>query len=130
MQKKGSYIQVSAAMSHPGKASVALFDEAFREHRGRLYQYLRRRLANEEDAQDLAQEAYLRLLRVSRTELVRDPQAYLYRVARNLVYEQGAKAMPVSPENDGMSTSGLGLTSNLAQFANVCCSAAKSFQYQ
>lgn len=38
-------------------------------------------------AQDLAQEAYLRLLRVDDNELIRHPQAYLYRIAANLVYE-------------------------------------------
>jgi RNA polymerase sigma-19 factor, ECF subfamily len=70
------------------------FSDAFREHRGRLYHYLRRRLANEEDAQEIAQEAFLRLLRVIRVELVADPQAYLYRVARNLVYEQGSRTLP------------------------------------
>jgi RNA polymerase sigma factor (sigma-70 family) len=73
-----------------------LFTAAFREHRTRLYQYLRRRLANEHDAQELAQEAFLRLLRVTRADLVTDPQAYLYRVARNLVYEQGSRQLPAS----------------------------------
>ena len=72
----------------------SLFSAAFREHRGRLYHYLRRRLANEEDAQELAQEAFLRLLRVPRVDLVADPQAYLYRVARNLVYERGTRSPP------------------------------------
>lgn len=70
--------------------------DAFHEHRERVYQYLRRRLGNEADAQDLAQETYLRLLRVARSTLVRDPRAYLYRVARNLVYEQSGKMPPAS----------------------------------
>ncbi len=70
------------------------FIEVFRSHRGRLYQFLRRRLANEDDARELAQETYLRLLRVTRNELIKDPQAYLYRVARNLVYEQNGKSLP------------------------------------
>ena len=46
-----------------------------------------RRLRSAQQAQDLAQEAYLRLLRVERAELIRQPRAYLYRIAVNLVTE-------------------------------------------
>ena len=66
------------------------------ERQSRVYRYLVGRLANEDDAQDLAQEAYLRLLRVSRRTLVQNPQAYLFRIARNLVYEWYARAVPVA----------------------------------
>jgi len=51
---------------------------------------LRARLANPQDAAELAEEAYLRLLRVKRPDLVRHPQAYLFRIARNLVHEMYA----------------------------------------
>lgn len=81
-------------MTGPTRDPAAVFGDSFEEHRGRLYQYLRRRLANEDDARELAQEAFLRLLRVSRRDLVSDPQAYLYRIARNLVYEQSSKLPP------------------------------------
>ena len=57
----------------------------FTEHRERLHLYLRSRLANDADAQELAQEAYLRLLRISRTVLIKHPQTYLYRIASNLI---------------------------------------------
>ena len=60
-------------------------DGLFTEHRERLHLYLRSRLANDADAQELAQEAYLRLLRISQTELIKHPQAYLYRIASNLI---------------------------------------------
>ena len=63
------------------------------EHRERLPRYLRSRLSNDADAQELAQEAYLRLLRISRTELIRHPQAYLYRIASNLVNELYSKQL-------------------------------------
>ncbi|WIO75356.1 RNA polymerase sigma factor [Porticoccaceae bacterium LTM1] len=65
----------------------SLIGRLFAEHRGRLQQYLRRRLSNDADAQELAQEAYLRLLRVKKVDLIRHPEAYLYRIARNLVHE-------------------------------------------
>ena len=61
--------------------------QLFAVNRDRLQVYLRARLANEEDAAELAQETYLRLLRVKRLDLIRHPQAYLYRIARNLLYE-------------------------------------------
>jgi RNA polymerase sigma-70 factor (ECF subfamily) len=54
---------------------------------GRLIRYLHRRTASAADARDIAQETYARLLRVSRLDLVRDPQAYLFRIASNLAYE-------------------------------------------
>lgn len=57
------------------------------EHDAELQRFLMRRLRSAQNAQDLAQEAYLRLLRVERSELVRKPRAYLYRIAANLVYE-------------------------------------------
>ncbi len=66
------------------RAAVA---RLFADHRDRLQQYLRSRLANEDDAAELAQEAYLRMLRVKRADLIRHPQAYLYRIAHNLLHE-------------------------------------------
>lgn len=65
----------------------SLVVQLFADHRDRLQAYLRARLANPDDVAELAQEAYLRMLRVKRVDLIRCPQAYLYRVARNLVHE-------------------------------------------
>jgi RNA polymerase sigma-70 factor (ECF subfamily) len=44
------------------------------------------------EAEDLAQEVFLRLLRYDRAELVEHPQAYLYRVARNVAAEWSMRA--------------------------------------
>lgn len=52
-----------------------------------LVRYIARRLHNVTDARDLVHEAYVRLLRVKRRDLIRDPQAYLYRIAVNILYE-------------------------------------------
>lgn len=61
--------------------------QLFADNSDRLRQYLRSRLANEHDAQELAQEAYLRMLRIKRLDFVRNPEAYLFRIAKNLVHE-------------------------------------------
>jgi RNA polymerase sigma-70 factor (ECF subfamily) len=52
--------------------------------------FVRRRVRRSADASDLTQEAYLRLLRADRAELIRNPEAYLYTVATNLIREQSA----------------------------------------
>lgn len=52
-----------------------------------LVRFIARRLRSVADARDLAHEAYVRLLRVKRKDLIRDPQAYLFRIAANILYE-------------------------------------------
>jgi RNA polymerase sigma factor (sigma-70 family) len=52
-----------------------------------LVRFIARRLRSVCDARDVAHEAYVRLLRVKRKDLIRDPQAYLYRIAINILYE-------------------------------------------
>jgi RNA polymerase sigma-70 factor (ECF subfamily) len=52
-----------------------------------LFQFLRRRVRSSVDAQDLAQETYLRLLRARDLNEVRDPLAYLLQVASHVALE-------------------------------------------
>src|SRR5690242_5837159 len=52
-----------------------------------LHRFLVRRLRGEQDAGDLAQEVYLRLLRMEKSELVRKPQAYIYTVASHVAHQ-------------------------------------------
>jgi RNA polymerase sigma factor (sigma-70 family) len=63
----------------------------FGRYTGELVKYLTRRVQNRADARDLAQDAYVRLLRVDKVDLIRDPQAYLFRIASNLAYEYQLK---------------------------------------
>lgn len=50
-----------------------------------LHRYLLRRLWRPQDLDDVAQEVYLRLLRIDDAEYMRTPLAYLYRVAANVL---------------------------------------------
>jgi RNA polymerase sigma-70 factor (ECF subfamily) len=64
------------------------FTSAAYERYGRaLRSYLRNRLRNQEDARELAQEVWTRLLRVDDPAKVLSPRAYIYRVAANCVAE-------------------------------------------
>lgn len=52
-----------------------------------LLRFLQARLPCAHDAEDLAQEVYLRLMRVTDNERIRNPRAYVLRVAANVVHE-------------------------------------------
>src|SRR4026209_823423 len=60
-----------------------LFERLFSEQRGALHAFFRRRAGCRLDAADLAQEVYLRMLRIADTDAIRDLEAYLFGVAGN-----------------------------------------------
>ena len=65
----------------------SLVERLFAEHRGPLQTFFQRRIRSKADAPDLAQEVYVRMLRISDQEAIRNPVHYLYTVANNLVKE-------------------------------------------
>jgi RNA polymerase sigma factor (sigma-70 family) len=71
--------------STPEAAELA--KSSFERHYRELHRYLARRLPLGEDANDLIQEVFLRVLRLDRSEMIRKPQAYLYGIASNVVHE-------------------------------------------
>jgi RNA polymerase sigma factor (sigma-70 family) len=60
------------------------FDLSLLDYDKQLQRYLAHRLPRPQDAEDLAQEVYLRLLRVDQTKL-RKPLAYIYGIAAHVV---------------------------------------------
>jgi len=65
----------------------SLVERLFAEHRTALNAFFRRRIRSPADAPDLAQEVYVRMLRLKDQEAIRNPVPYLYTVANNLVKE-------------------------------------------
>jgi RNA polymerase sigma-70 factor (ECF subfamily) len=63
----------------------------FVEHRGKLFGIFRRNLRTKSNAPDLVQEVYARILNVKDVEAIRNPVAYLYTVASNLLKEYGVR---------------------------------------
>lgn len=61
----------------------AIFEAVYREHRGAVVRLLRRRVRNPDEAEELAQEAYLRALRY-RDSNAESLKALLFRIAINL----------------------------------------------
>src|SRR5580704_1341256 len=68
----------------PESASL-LAGTAFRDHAGDLQRFLARRVGHAQDADDLAQEVFARLLRIRDADLVRKPLAYLLGIATHVV---------------------------------------------
>jgi len=64
----------------------------------RLRRFLRLNLPNASDVPDLAQEVFLRLLRVRNYEEIRSPEAYLFTVASHVV-QQHAQKRATLPES-------------------------------
>ena len=52
-----------------------------------LLRYIRMRVKFESDARDIAQETYLRFIRLAKPDVIENPEAYLFRMASNLVWE-------------------------------------------
>jgi RNA polymerase sigma-70 factor (ECF subfamily) len=71
------------------KSSV--LQRLFSEKSAALQTFFRRRVRVPSDARDLAQEVYLRMLRVSDIGTIRNPELYIFTVANNLVKEHAVK---------------------------------------
>lgn len=64
-----------------------LVERLFAEHGGALRAFITRRVRTTPDAAELAQEVYLRMLRLEDASIIQNPEAYLYTVASNLLKE-------------------------------------------
>ena len=64
----------------------------------RLRRFLTVRLRNADDVPDLAQEVFLRLLRVDGYESIRSPEAYLFTIASHVIHQHAMRrsSEPVS----------------------------------
>ena len=69
------------------EGNKALIERLFSEQGAALRAFFRRRIRAAPDASDLAQEVYVRMLRVSDADAIRNPEGYLYTIASNLLKE-------------------------------------------
>ena len=75
----------------PSEADAA-FQQLYRAERGRLLRYFTRKVGPDE-ATDLTQEVFIRLLRSGAFERIETPGAYLMRSARNLLIDRARRKM-------------------------------------
>lgn len=77
----------------------------FREHNAALVAFLRVRLNSLADAQEVAQEVYLKLLSLDEGTKIDSPRAFLFRAAANLAVDRlrmrnVRASAPADPDND------------------------------
>lgn len=74
-----------------GVGRKAFVAELAARYGGRLRRFFKLKLANESEAADLAQEVFMRLLRVRNHEDIRSPEAYLFTVASHVVHQHAQR---------------------------------------
>ena len=66
--------------------------EIIRRHHDTLIKFLRRRLSVADDADDVAQETYIRMMKYEGSSEIRSPSAMLFRIAVNVANDHGRAA--------------------------------------
>ncbi|MGH8210761.1 MAG: RNA polymerase sigma factor [Steroidobacteraceae bacterium] len=72
------------------------------KHGQRLRRFLASRLRNAADVADLAQEVFLRFLRVERHDQIRSPEAYLLTIASHVLHQHALNAATIPEPVDVM----------------------------
>ena len=76
-------------MAIPPDSSVGCLNKAWREHQAEIRRFLVHRTGNQDDADDLLQEVFIRALRQGGDFCQLDaPRAWLFHVARNLLIDR------------------------------------------
>ncbi len=77
-------IDARNAPPHVASANIAQWVHDYAQD---LHRFLAKRRFIESDIKDICQEVYVRLLRFERSEVVKNPAAYLFRVAANVAHD-------------------------------------------
>ncbi|GAB4517935.1 MAG: sigma-70 family RNA polymerase sigma factor [Parvularculaceae bacterium] len=64
------------------------FEALFKEHNEILVRFLAAQLGSQEEAQDAAQEAYVRVLGLGKTSVISHFRAYLFKTAKNIAIDR------------------------------------------
>ncbi len=89
MNRDKAALPTARADTGPGGAVADLFGE----HNAALMRFLKLRLDSEQEARDVAQEAYVRLLQLDKPGTVSFLRAYLFKTASNLATDQLRRRM-------------------------------------
>lgn len=78
----------SAAPDATSASRTAVIDRLFREHNANLVRFLTARLASEQEAREVAQEAYVRLLQLDQPGAIGFLRQFLFKTAVNIATDR------------------------------------------
>jgi RNA polymerase sigma-70 factor (ECF subfamily) len=84
----------------PGNEKSTFVASIAAQYGKRLRRFLALRLRNASDVPDLAQEVFLRLLRVQNQDAIRSPEAYLFTVASHVLHQHAVLQAAIPPTVD------------------------------
>lgn len=89
--------------AQPGGADPAEVEQLFRRHNTALLRFVAAKLGSEQEAREVAQEAYVRLLRLNQPEAISYLRAFLFQTAANLALDRlraRGRRPPMRPMDD------------------------------
>ena len=81
---------------------AAFLEELSQKYRRPLIAYFQRRVRSREEAEDLTQEVFLRLVRRRDVETIDNPEAFVFRTAINLLRDRSRRGKTLSSHLDEM----------------------------
>src|SRR3546814_19101281 len=75
-------------------ASPDLAEQLYAEFREPLLGFFLRRVHNRAEAEDLTQDVFVRLIRAGRSDRIENPNAFVFKLATNLLRDRGRAAGP------------------------------------
>ncbi len=91
----------------------------FDAYRAALRAFVARRIDDPHEVEDLVQEACARLIASAREATLDAPQAYLFRIAANLIADRHRRAAPTVPIADGFDPPVAGAQEDARRFADL-----------
>jgi len=85
-----------------GRGQADGSDAPFAAYRAALRAFVSRRILDPHEAEDLVQEACTRLIATARLRSLDEPQAYLFRIAANLIADRGRRHTALVPLTDDL----------------------------
>jgi RNA polymerase sigma-70 factor (ECF subfamily) len=109
-------------------------DQVYRETRVGLVRYISRYFRKTQEAEDVVQEAFVKVIEAQREREIQSPKAYLYQTARNMAFtQQSTKAFKLTdmvgdvfPESDLLLTKSMEEQYEVRENFEVYCRAVRS----